>query len=523
MKSLLHIPKSENKQLKLTTRWALFLLLGTWFWSACESGGITGEYVANQPPSTFMTIAGIDREEDFRLSSQITISWWGNDPDGYIAGYEYAINDTSEGAWTFTTKTDSTFILPITEGQTIDDVLFKIRAIDNDGAKDPIGARLRYPIINSTPTVAFKTNEMPADTMFGIASFGWSIDDPDGLLNVRSTQIAINDTVNGWVDVPFDQTNEGQIFISLAVDNSSLGAATAQLFLGRSYSSAITGSGDFIFVEGIEVGATNTAYIRTIDAAGAVSQMDQTQWFVKQQTSKVLLLNDIGKSSSISDMNWHLSYLNELGIEPDLWLINTGQPALGTIELSDQFPKVVDPTLKKTLASWDHIYWISDDVDRNIVHALDITSEFFSRGGTMFATIPMKEVSQEDVIFNFLPVDSIGYFPSGGIETGFVVNRGTEIVSPSDESAPTLQLDGRVVGWLPIKPISGSTLLYEADYRATTLLGFITDYTLMEGVSVQSPEQNLIYFGMDLTKLNGNNNMREFLDYMCVQKLGFKN
>ena len=30
--------------------------------------------------------------------------------------------------------------------------------------------------------------------MFGIASFGWTIDDPDGLLNVRSTQIAFNDT-----------------------------------------------------------------------------------------------------------------------------------------------------------------------------------------------------------------------------------------------------------------------------------------------------------------------------------------
>jgi hypothetical protein len=499
-----------------------FVLMAS-VWISCETGGITGDYIENQPPSTFMTIADIDREEGFRLSSQITISWWGNDPDGYIVGYEYAINDTSEGAWTFTTKTDSTFILPITEGQTIDDVLFKVRAIDNNGAKDPKGARLSYPIINSTPTVAFKTNETPADTMFGIASFGWTINDPDGLLNVRSTQIAINDTVNGWVDVPFNQSSEGQIFISLAVDNSNLGAATAQLYLGRSFSSAVTSDGDFIFVDGIQVGTTNTAYVRTIDAAGAVSDMDATQWFVKQQTSKVLLLNDIGKSSSISDMNWHLSYLNELGIDPDIWLINTGQPALGTIELSDQFPKVVDPTLKKTLASWDHIYWISDDVDRNIVHALDITSEFFAGGGTMFAAIPMKEVSQEDVIFNFLPVDSIGYFPSGGIETGFVLNAGTEITSPTDELAPTLKLGTRVVGWLPIKPISGSTLLYESDYRATTLLGFITDYTLMEGVSVQSPEENLIYFGMDLTKLNGNNNMREFLDYMCIQKLGFEN
>ena len=182
----------------------------------------------------------------------------------------------------------------------------------------------------------------------------------------------------------------------------------------------------------------------------------------------------------------------------------------------------MDPTLKKTLAQWDHIYWVSDDVDRNIVHALDITSDFFAGGGSMFVTIPMKEVSQEDVIFNFLPVDSIGYFPSGGIETGFVINAGTEVSPVIDSKAPTLKFESRVVGWYPLKAISGSSLLYESDYRATTLLGFIRDYSIMEGVSIKNTEGNLIYFGMDLTKLNGNNNMKDFIEYMCVQQLGFE-
>ena len=490
-------------------------------WSSCETG-ITGDVIENQPPSTYMTVAGIDREDEFRLSSQIRISWWGNDPDGYVAGFEYAINDTSEGAWSFTTRTDSMFILPITEGQKVDDVLFKVRAIDNDGAKDPVGASLEYPIINSSPSAKFKPNEIPADTMFGIASFGWTIDDPDGLLNVRSTQIAFNDTLDGWVDIPFNSTNNGELFISVSFDNKSAGVKTGQVYLGRSYSSAIDDDGNPILVDGIEVGALNTAYVRTIDAAGAVSDRDEIQWFVKEQKSKVLLLNDIGKNSSLEEMNWHISYLKELGIAPDVWLINTGQPALGTIELSDQFPKVVDPTLKKTLVQWDHIYWVSDDVDRNIVHALDITSDFFAGGGSMFVTIPMKEVSQEDVIFNFLPVDSIGYFPSGGIETGFVINAGTEVSPVIDSKAPTLKFESRVVGWYPLKAISGSSLLYESDYRATTLLGFIRDYSIMEGVSIKNTEGNLIYFGMDLTKLNGNNNMKDFIEYMCVQQLGFE-
>ena len=59
-------------------------------------------------------------------------------------------------------------------------------------------------------------------------------------------------------------------------------------------------------------------------------------------------------------------------------------------------------------------------------------------------------------------------------------------------------------------------------FNKDNLLGFITDYTIMEEVSIKNTEGNLIYFGMDLTKLNGNNNMKEFIEYMCVQQLGFQ-
>lgn len=69
--------------------------------SACETG-ISGTENENQLPKTFLTVNDINRSEDARLSSQINISWWADDPDGYIDGYEYAINDTSEGAWSFT-------------------------------------------------------------------------------------------------------------------------------------------------------------------------------------------------------------------------------------------------------------------------------------------------------------------------------------------------------------------------------------------------------------------------------------
>ena len=490
------------------------------FISGCDTG-LSGTSSENQAPSTNLTVERINRGDDFRLSSQINISWWGNDPDGYVVGYEYAINDTSEGAWTFTERSDSTFILPITEGQETDDVLFKVRAVDDDGERDPDGARLVYPIVNSNPTVSFNANETPPDTLFSISSFGWRVFDPDGLGNIRSTEIAINDTVNGWVDIPLSEENEGRLFISLEVDNSTSGVKTANVFLGRAYRTGVYESGDPIQLPGVEVGAKNTAYIRSIDQAGAVSSVDTLSWYIKEQQSKVLFLNDFGASNYVEVQNQHLSYLSENGITPDVWFINTGQPSLGTIELSDQFPTVIDPTLSKTLAKWDHIYWLSDDLDRNIVHALNITGEFFEAGGTMFVNIPMKDLREEDEVFNFIPVDSVGNLT--GQQTGLVINSGVDINPVNGITDIVLKTEGRQVVLYPLKPIPAATALYDTNFRATTVLGSTQDYTGFENVSVENEEGDLIYFGLDLTLLNGNNNVADFIREMCIQRLGFSN
>ncbi|MTI87263.1 MAG: hypothetical protein FH748_04765 [Balneolaceae bacterium] len=494
------------------------LLFTVILFTGCDSS-LDGELNKNQLPTTNLTVERINRGDDFRLSSQIEISWWGNDPDGYIVGYEYAINDTSEGNWTFTEKSDSLFILPITEGQSEDEVLFKVRSVDNDGAKDPVGASLVYPIVNTKPEVQINRNESPPDTLFSISSFGWEIEDKDGLGNIDRTEIALNDTLNGWVSIPLPEEDETQLFVSLAVDNTQPGIQTAQVFQGRAYNRAVDKDGNPVEVPGMEVGARNIFYVRVVDAAGAVSNVDTLSWFVKQQQSDVLFINDDGGINSLPNQQAHLNLLAELGIHPDVWMINGGEVEQQKIALSEAFPAVIDPTLKKTLAKWDHIYWISDNIDRNITYALDITSDFFNNGGSMFVNIPMKGISQEDEIFNFLPVDSIGVLE--GIQTNFLVN-GNVDVNPVDVSTDVvLKTESRSTGVFPLKPISGATLLYETDFKATTIIGVNQDYQGFEGVGIENPEGDLAYFGMDLVNLNGNNNLAELIEFVCRQRLGF--
>jgi hypothetical protein len=474
----------------------------------------TGEFVENNPPSTFLTVEQINREGDFRLSSQINISWWGTDSDGYIVGYEYAINDTSENAWRFTTKTDSTFILPIEEGLSEDNVLFKVRAIDDDGAVDTDGARLVFPIVNSAPSVSLNQTELPADTMFSIVSFGWTIDDIDGLGNISRTEVAINDTINGWVEIPIP-VDENRLFINLQIDNTVAGSVDADVFQGRSFAT-LPG----VTIPGININQSNTFYVRAIDNAGAISNVDSTSWFVKPKTSSTLFLNDFSGSASQAVSQFHKSLLAANGIIPDQWIINDGEVAQEKVALSSAFPAVTDPTLKKTLNNWDHIYWISNDIDRNITYALDIASEFFDEGGTMFVNIPMKGISQTDEIFSFLPVDSIGVL--SGIQTNFLLNANTPVESPAGINAPELSMSNRIVGNFPLKPSAGATLLYSTNFLATTLIGFNQDYLGNEAIAIENAERNLIYFSIDMRDIDGNNNLDDMLDELIIQRLNFK-
>lgn len=499
-----------KKLVSIFTLLLLFIFLGI----NCDNTP-TGDFHENEPPTTFMTIEKINRDGEFRLSSQINISWWGNDKDGFIVGYEYAINDTSESAWTFTEKTDSTFILPITEGQSIDDVLFKIRAVDNDGARDPIGARLVYPIVNSDPSVSLKTNETPPDTLFSIASFGWTVDDPDGLGNIASTEIAINDTINGWIEMPIPD-GENSVFISINLeDDQVIGEQEGQVYIGRSYTTA-----QGLTVPGLKVGERNTFYVRATDNAGAVSAMDSVSWFIKPRVSNTLFINDFGGANSLTAQEYHLALLDSIGLNPDIWMINDKEVQQEKVDLSDAFPTVLDPTLKKTLAKWDHIYWVSNDIDRNITYALDITEEFFDNNGTMFVSIPMKNMNINDEIFSFLPVDSLGVLE--GIQTDFLLRRNS-LVSPTNEiNSDTLVMNKNVTGNYPMKPISNATSLYTADYYATTVLGFNQDYTKFESVAIENPEKNLIYFGVEMTNVDDFKALANMLDIMLIDRLNFK-
>ena len=113
------------------------------FYSCTEP--ITGS-VENQPPQTYLSLF-----PDSVIAPGSTlkkISWWGDDPDGFVVGFRISFDSVN---WGYTTKNDSTFLLTISGNDST--FRFYAAAVDDKGAVDPSPASNLYPVINTPPNM----------------------------------------------------------------------------------------------------------------------------------------------------------------------------------------------------------------------------------------------------------------------------------------------------------------------------------------------------------------------------------
>lgn len=499
---------------------------------SCEDG-LKGDFSENLEPNTSLTLNSINLPEGERLLSQVNISWWGDDPDGFVIGYEFFIGDplnASEEDWVFTNKSDSIFILPIPQGSNDADVTFSVRAVDNEDLRDSSPSSLVFPITNTEPSIQFIANELPPDTTYRILSFGFIATDPDGDLNLNRIEIALNDTSseNNWVEISVDAD-----FVTLQIDDT-LSIPEARIFIGRNLREL-----DSKF-SSVNLNQDNEFFIRSIDNAGSVSEVKSHVWYVKKQESKILFLNDYFGTSSNARAQLHLSVLENIGIDKvDYIDISDGVVSGGTrVALSNAFPDrdLANPTINKMLAEWDYIYWISDDLNRNIGYALELTTQFFEEGGKMFINIPIEFISDQNPIFQFLPFQGV-QAPPEERNAEFIVQKCTSIIASEGLGYnPSLRFKANVFPSYPIIPFTESVDLFEAEFR-TVLRNptAIADYDGIKIVSAMNQEQSILYFGFDLNDFTtssstcsdseGNlppSDLEGLLDYLIIETLGFE-
>ena len=171
----------------------------------------TGVMPPNQPPVTYLSVLStLPGSALDTLGYQQILHWWGSDRDGRVEAYlikwdsgwtppDSARRWEGDPSWIVTTATTDTFALA-TYG-TADPAwlnpdslcspmygrhTFSVRALDNDGASDPVGKTQTFNVANNPPMLEWSRSFSRPDTSLPAVAFAWHPLDRDGPGTVRS-------------------------------------------------------------------------------------------------------------------------------------------------------------------------------------------------------------------------------------------------------------------------------------------------------------------------------------------------
>lgn len=501
---------------------ALLLLAGL---QGCNTA-IKGDLFPNQAPKTFTVVDTIIRSGDDRLTSTVAINWWGTDPDGFIAGYEFTFdpNPGPSTVWNYTTRTDSTFLLTVPSGQDSFDFRFSVRAIDNTGLRDPNPASVRYPVKNSPPNCDFLYPASGGNPLAGgfplvsypVLHYSWLGTDPDGNQTLSSYELVLNDTLN-----TSSYFNLSATFTEMILEAESLtGTGSAcKVFPGTNENPLATRMQGLLFDD------TNRVYIRAVDQSGARSAWKESRpTFVKRPQSRFLLINAYGTDPNpdLNAANIASTYQTELnGIG-----INTYDQVRIFQRQGNQFINLSanNRTQAKVFALFDQVMLVGPDFDIGIVFAQNTLGDFLNEGGKVLVSLGSSlgspVVSQ---FYDFSPIDSL-QAPAAGFE---YLLSDTSTAMPLQSGYPTLRYRGFTSSVRPIRFVGGVTPLYRANILlrggASPFPPFpvFTGNSSVMGMRVnQANNSKFIITSLELHRLNNNNNLGALLDRILKTEFG---
>ena len=223
--------------------------------------------VANLPPETTLFVQGpVDT-----VSNLVHLYWFGSDPDGSVAAFELRFKNPAQPAdtqWVLTARTDSVMTVFAPSGFTAP--VFEVRAIDNEGLRDPTPAREDFKFSNQSPTVTFTPRLHMTDTTYASVTLAWIGTDPDGEAGAIRYQVGL-DTIPSALSL---------------VSGTSATLDTTSFKIAGVYPTT----------------RPRQAFIRAIDGGGRASGWDSVRWVVRAPSAagihpRLLLIDDVPSSN----------------------------------------------------------------------------------------------------------------------------------------------------------------------------------------------------------------------------------
>lgn len=451
----------------------ILIIIGSVYIFSC-SDPITGD-AGKYPPNTYLSLF-----PDSVIAPGSTlrkISWWGDSPQGFIVGYYFSFDSTKPvSQWSYTTKSDSTFLLQMNGNDTT--FRFYVAAVDDKGLIDPTPASNLYPTINSAPSMDFIGGTEVPDTIYPVATFKWAATDPDGNSTIRNFYWSLNDTNN------------------------------FRLISGNINTMTLTKD------SGLVVNSRNALYMKVQDNAGAYSRVvrmpkDTTKYFyVQKVNAKVLIVKD----QPLSEMPAAAGYFHTAmdTIKYDTLDIRTGNGKF--------IPKIVNPMFIETLKLFDIVIWSADRGNTNADNAnFDLAQRslpfYLQSGKKLFFTtgFPNVETQSQGSLINFAPIDSIASCTTPFLSNISLVN--------TDNSYPVLTTSFLIQRVRGLK-ISNAVVVYRLP---NTVACSDPNGGPIVAIKNTATSPNVIFMGLPVYFLNANPvDSKDLMRKIIINEFGYQ-
>ncbi len=489
----------------------------------------------NQAPKTGLFL--YPDSNVIKQPSRLQVHWWGDDPDGTIAGF-YIKWDGIDDLWNFTISNDSVFSLPIGSADTI--YTFRVSAADAEGNGtydqeivrsgisygpepyidenqngnfdqgeyfydigqiDPSPATLDFPIKNSAPVLEWNSLSFVPDTSFPVMTFQWNADDLDGVESISSINIAQNDT-NNFISLP------GSIRL-ITIRIKDINASIPEMEI------LINGSDRNIYPEllpGLLLDAENKFFVQAVDLSGAKSEQivlpsENDVWYVKKPKGEVLIFDNLyGISADQQAVLFYRNIFNTIG----------GGSLAGKFDEYDlQNQALALPfesvTVYETMRLFKYIYWYSASNPRldllNIV-----TNKYIEQGGKIAFSMTFQDSSATfafdlSTLQGFLPIDNV----SERIDFFFA---GADVLPSSPQ-----------IDYPALKTVGPGSIdyvrTYEPNLVVATEIYKVSNTQISGNIGFITNDKTLFFIGLPLHVCNGGDqNVDELLEKVFFEEFG---
>lgn len=440
-------------------------------------------------------ITGIDT-----TSSEQVLHWWGEDGDGEVVGYYYQWDYQSEPV--FTDQESDTFFVPIR--QQYDNFSFRVWAVDNDSTRDPVPAKLTFPVYNSFPNISFRNKSNPeappgdpnvTNYTFPNRTFVWDAIDPDGNQTITKILWALDDTTEWNVIEREDGVLPDRITLT-----------------------------EDILTPNME----HTFYVKAVDVANAESSTimypDTTDenvpnhWYVKPAAGNILLVDDFAQDQNTKNtQNYYKDILDNVTSDEDtisIWEIGS---TLGEAAINRQNALPYTQTdIEANLNYFNKVVWFSHLGQNHLTDAGLALTRYIKNGGRLFITNGNEQMP--DTTWTFTAIDSTFRLnPGGRFYPGVKINAFFGDQDLNEQlTLETGQLIGNRVSALISKDQANVNDIYKVEHPDSADVNVPWTGTPTVGIHYEPDyiEGESIYFSLPLNYCDGLGNVEALIDYV---------